>query len=175
MNSNSKILIETQRLYLREMTPHDAENAYLLNHDPDVIKYTGDQAFESVEEAKTFLINYDHYKKYGFGRWAVILKGEDLFLGWCGLKYNEDIDEFDIGYRFAKPHWNKGYATESALACLQFGFNNLKIQEIIARADENNHASIRVLEKIGMQYSSKIISGEKTDVIYKITSQNNLK
>ena len=55
-------ILETDRLYLREMTITDAENAYLLNLDPDVIKYTGDEPFESVENAKMFLANYDHYK-----------------------------------------------------------------------------------------------------------------
>jgi ribosomal-protein-alanine N-acetyltransferase len=81
------IILETQRLLLREMTPDDAENAYLLNLDPDVIKYNTDSPFGSIEEARNFLINYDHYKKYGFGRWAVVNQSDHEFLGWCGLKY----------------------------------------------------------------------------------------
>ena len=96
------MIAETDRLYLREMTPADAQSAYALNLDPEVVQYTGDVAFESVEAAEKFLINYDHYKKYGFGRWAVIQKSNGEFLGWCGLKYHEDTKEFDLGYRFFK-------------------------------------------------------------------------
>jgi len=145
-------ILETDRLYLREMTITDAENAYLLNLDPDVIKYTGDEPFESVDNAKMFLANYDHYKKYDFGRWAVINKTNDEFLGWCGLKYAPKLDEYDIGFRFFKKHWNKGYATESAEACINLGFSKYKMTEIVGRAMKENLGSIRVLEKIGLTY-----------------------
>lgn len=72
-------ILETNRLFLREITPDDAETAYLLNLDPEVIKYTGDEPFTSIEEARKFLENYDHYRKYGFGRWAVINKSTEEF------------------------------------------------------------------------------------------------
>lgn len=73
-------ILETPRLYLREMTPEDAESAYLLNLDPEVICYTGDDPFESIEEAREFLGKYESYKNYGFGRWGVILKETDEYL-----------------------------------------------------------------------------------------------
>ena len=73
--------------------------------DPDVIKYTGNPPFESEEEAKFFLDNYNDYNKNGFGRWAVILKDTKEFICWCGLKLNED-DLIDIGFRFFKKYWN---------------------------------------------------------------------
>ena len=85
MNATHYIL-ETPRLGLREITTADAEQAYLLNLDPEVIKYTGDEPFSSIEAARAFLEKYDHYKKYGFGRWAVIRKEDRSLLGWCGLK-----------------------------------------------------------------------------------------
>jgi RimJ/RimL family protein N-acetyltransferase len=119
-----KIILETERLLLREMTADDAENAYELNSDWEVIKYTGDEAFESVEAAKTFLENYKDYEKNGFGRWAVMLKETGEYLGWCGLKLNETIKEVDLGYRFSRRNWGKGYTTESSKACLEYGFNN---------------------------------------------------
>ena len=82
-------ILETERLYLREFEPGDAENFYLLNLDPEVIKYTGDVAFKNINEASAFLQNYNHYSTYGFGRWAVILKSGRQYTGWCGLKYTE--------------------------------------------------------------------------------------
>jgi len=73
--------LETERLYLREITADDAQLAYELNLDEEVIRYTGDGPFESVEEARDFLSKYDHYQKYGFGRWGVIRKSDNEFLG----------------------------------------------------------------------------------------------
>lgn len=90
------------------MTMDDAESMYLLNLDIAVIKFTGDKPFESIESAKLFLKNYDHYEKYNIGRWAVIHKKITIFLGWCGLKYTSATDEYDIGFRFFKKHWNNG-------------------------------------------------------------------
>lgn len=146
------MILTTKRLKLRQLTPADAENFYLLNADPEVIRYTGNDAFATIEAAKQFLEGYDHYEKYGFGRWAVIRKEDNEFLGWCGLKYTPETDEYDIGFRFFKKYWNWGYATEAAKACLDYGLNNLKIKTIIGRAIKSNTASVKVLEKIGMTY-----------------------
>lgn len=166
-------ILETQRLYLREMTTADAENAYLLNLDPEVLKYTGDEAFESIESARVFLENYKHYKIYGFGRWAVIHKTDNLFLGWCGLKYTPELDEIDIGYRFLKKYWNQGYATEAAIACIEIGFQKLKLQTIVGHVLKDNIASIKVLEKIGLHFfEERKLDGDEYNV-YRI--ENNAK
>jgi ribosomal-protein-alanine N-acetyltransferase len=144
-------LIETPRLLLREILISDAEDMYILNSDLDVVRYTGDVPFSSIEETKEFISNYNHYHKYGYGRWAVILKETKEILGWCGLK-NHDDEFIDLGYRFHQKHWGKGYATESAKACIEYGFNTLQMTEIIGRAMPENPASIAVLEKVGMKY-----------------------
>ena len=161
-------ILETERLFLREITVNDAETAYLLNLDTDVIKYTGDKSFDSIESARQFLISYDHYKKYGFGRWAVIRKQDREFLGWCGLKYSVDTDEHDIGFRFFKQYWDKGFATESARACINLGFNKFNMTTIVGRAMTENVASIRVLEKIGLTYYKTFDFDGKEGVVYKI-------
>ncbi len=166
------MIVETERLYLREMKPEDAQNAYLLNLDPEVIRYTGDGPFGSIEEAQIFLRNYDHYRKYGFGRWAVIRKSDGEFLGWCGLKYTPELDEHDIGFRLFRCYWNKGYATEAAKACLQLGFSKFGMQQIVGRAMSENHASIRVLEKIGLQFRELNQSGAVQEAIYAIYPSN---
>jgi RimJ/RimL family protein N-acetyltransferase len=150
------------------MTPADGESAYLLNSDPDVIRYTGDRAFESIEQASEFLAKYDHYSKYGFGRWAVINKNTHAFVGWCGLKYTADKKEFDIGYRLHKKFWNMGFATESATPCISLGFEKFNMPSIVGRAMKQNGASIRVLEKIGLKYWKDDLCDGKDGVIYKI-------
>jgi [ribosomal protein S5]-alanine N-acetyltransferase len=159
-------ILETPRLYLREMTPEDAEVAYLLNLDSEVLRYTGDDPFESIEEAKTFLENYASYRTYGFGRWGVILKETDEYLGWCGLKYTPELDEFDIGYRLMKKFWGKGYATEAAEACLELGFTQFELKLIVGRAMPANLASVRVLEKIGLTYHENRMEDGVEEVVY---------
>ena len=125
---------ETERTILRRLTIDDAEDFYALNLDKEVLKYTGDQSFENIRTSKDFLTNYDQYEKYGVGRLAVIEKATSKFIGWCGLKYNPDKDEYDIGFRFFRDYWNKGFATETAKRCLYFGFNELSIARIEGRA-----------------------------------------
>ncbi len=145
------MIAETHRLILRELLPKDAEHFYELNNDPDVLKYTGDKAFESVEEANAFLVNYSHSNENGYGRWAVIRKEDHAFLGWCGLRLNEE-GYVDIGFRILKKYWGKGYATEAAQKSIELGFEKFVLREIIGRTANDNHGSFRVLEKIGMTF-----------------------
>ncbi len=168
------IILETKRTFLREITVEDSENAYSLNLDPEVIEYTGDSSFDSIEKAREFLENYDHYKKYGFGRWAVINKIDNQFIGWCGLKFTEELNEFDIGFRLFKEYWNMGYATETAKACIDFGFDKFGMTEIVGRAMKENIGSIKVLEKIGLVFSNSFDFEGQEGVIYKIKKADRL-
>lgn len=161
------VVLETNRLILREFDGQDAKALYLLNLDPDVIKFTGDKAFNDIEEASVFIKNYRQYQEYGFGRWAAINKETNEFIGWCGLKYSKELKEHDLGFRFFKRNWNKGYATEAAKACIKFGFNTFKIKQILGRAMKENQSSIKVLIKSGMQFSHNYEFDSKPGVIYK--------
>lgn len=128
----------------------DAVHAYSLNSDPEVLKYTGDVAFKSIDEARVFLENYSDYREHGMGRWAVIRKEDGVFLGWCGLKQHKDY--VDLGFRFMKIHWGHGYATEAAMGCIAYGFDILGLKELVARVDADNAASIRVITNCGFSY-----------------------
>ena len=149
-----KELLETDRLKLREFNISDAQNLYQLNLEPEVIKYTGDLPFYNIGEAEIFLKNYKEYEKNGFGRWAVIEKKSNKFIGWCGFKLNEE-NYIDIGFRFLKSEWKKGFATESAKSCIEYGFEKLNLSLIVARTSEQNYSSQKVLEKIGMTFWKK--------------------
>lgn len=167
-----KKIIESERLILRELNVNDSENFYNLNSDPEVLRYTGDVPFSSIAAAETFLINYSEYQINGFGRWAVILKEANSFIGWCGLKLNEE-NLVDIGFRFFKREWGKGFATESAKAAIEFGFDTLKLKEIIGRASINNISSIRVLEKLNMTFwKQDSFDGVGESLYYRIKNKN---
>lgn len=145
------MIFESERLYFRMFVEEDAPELLELNSDPLVIKYTGDPPFKDFDEALKFVKEYDHYTKHGFGRWAVIRKVDHSFIGWCGLKYNEE-NEIDIGFRLFRKEWGNGYATEAVRATLNYGINELSMNIIVGRAAAENIASIKVLEKTGFKY-----------------------
>lgn len=148
---SASFLFESARLGYREFSPDDASDLFRLNSDPEVIRYTGDPPFSSEEEARAFILGYDRYRRDGYGRWSVVSKETFKLLGWCGL--NRIDGDIDLGYRFFRSAWGQGFATEAARACLDFGFNQLGMSRIIARALPENIASWKVLEKVGMTFT----------------------
>ncbi|AQW95807.1 GNAT family N-acetyltransferase [Elizabethkingia anophelis] len=167
-----KPILETERLLLRELNSDDAGDFFNLNENPNVIKYTGDKAFQNIDEAREFLENYQDYRLNGYGRWAVMSKENNEFVGWCGLKYNSSTDETDVGFRFFEHYWNKGFATESAGACIDYGFKSLNLNAVVGRAMQDNTASVKVLEKLGMKYLIDFDFDGHKGVIYKIESRD---
>ena len=154
------IVLETERLILRTFTMNDAPLIYELNLDPDVIRYTFDP-IKDIEQAKEVLEKtiLPQYALYNHCRWAVHLKSDVEFIGWCGLKARPEPflsgrqgNEIDLGYRFKKKFWGKGYATEAAFACIKYGFEKLNLVRIVGRAIPDNNSSIRVLDKCCMTY-----------------------
>ena len=147
------VVFETNRLLLRTFSVEDASLIYELNLDPDVTRYTGDPV-KDLHHAQLILEQtiLPQYALYNHGRWAVHVKPDLEFIGWCGLKNRPERNEIDLGYRFIKSAWGKGYATEAAYACLNYGFKTLNLHRVVGRAMPQNIASLRVLEKCGMQY-----------------------
>ncbi len=162
--------IETERTIMRMLSKEDAIDFFNLNLDKEVLKYTGDQPFENIQASIDFLTKYDQYEKYGVGRLAVIDKATLKFIGWCGLKYSQEKNEYDIGFRFFKNYWNKGFATETAKKCLEYGLDELKIDRIIGRAMKENIGSIKVLEKIGMKFKENFDFEGQSGVLYELTN-----
>jgi ribosomal-protein-alanine N-acetyltransferase len=148
-------ILKTSRLYLREFTMNDAQLLVDLNSDPEVTRYTGDGSVDLTEATRLLkeVILPQYPNK--MGRWAVHLNENDEFIGWCGLKYISELDEIDLGYRFFKKHWGKGYATESSKAVMEYGRNVLKLKVIVGRASVDNHNSIAVLGKAGLHFKEE--------------------
>jgi len=168
--SNLNLFIETERLLIRPFKMEDIEPSYKMNLDAEVSRYTGDGGVVSKKEIERRIIEnvFGDYEKHGFGRLAVELKGENKFIGFTGLKYLEDMDEVDLGYRFMKEYWGKGIATESAKACLNLGFETLELNKIIAMVLPENIGSIRVLEKLNFEYEKDIIEDNQLAKIYSL-------
>ncbi len=156
-----KIFIETDRLILREMVPTDVDGMFELDSDPLVHKYLGNNPVTSKEQVMKY-INFirEQYEKRGIGRFAAIEKASGDFIGWSGIKLNTGEKEtlngndhfYDIGYRFIPRYWGKGYATESSIATLKYGFEELGIETMCGAAEVENIASNKVLQKIGLKF-----------------------
>ena len=147
------MIIETERLILRELVPSDAEDMLRLHSNHQVQKYTGEDLITTLEGVYSKINEkINDYENYGFGRWATILKNGKKFAGWAGLAYLPEFNEIDLGYRFLPEYWGAGIATEASHAILIYGFDKLKLKRIIAIAMKENKASIRVMEKVGMQF-----------------------
>jgi RimJ/RimL family protein N-acetyltransferase len=164
----------TPRLRLRQFEQRDATGFYEMNADPEVIRYTGDPPFASVQAAADFIQSYDHYAKYGYGRWTVERLADGAYLGFCGLKYHLDTGETDLGYRLIRKSWGQGYASEAALACLDYAFRELGLAKIIGRVHQANEASCRVLGKIGMKKVKQIDFAGQPGYLYEQYRRNYL-
>ena len=166
--TDSKLFIETERLLIRPFKMEDIEPSYTMNLDAAVNKFTGDGGIVSKKEIERRIVEnvFGDYEKYGFGRLAVEIKGENKFIGFAGLKYLDDLDEVDLGYRFMQAYWGKGIATEAAQACVNLGFNTLDLKKLIAMVLPDNTRSIRVLEKLRFEFEKEIIEGEQLAKIY---------
>jgi [ribosomal protein S5]-alanine N-acetyltransferase len=149
-----KFYLETERLILRDLLPED---------DPVVHKFLGNKPISTMQQAEIIIsIVQKQYQKNGIGRWAVIEKSSGDFIGWSGLKLEQEVRNehqyyFDVGYRLIPSYWGKGYATETCLAALQYGFEAMNLEEIIGTCHEKNLASRRVLEKCGLRFVEKFV------------------
>jgi ribosomal-protein-alanine N-acetyltransferase len=149
-----KVILETDRLLLREFVEEDAEAFFKLNSDPEILRFVPDKPLLNVEQARQMLADHPiaDYRKYGFGRGACILKSTGEQIGFAGLKYLEELGEVDVAYRLLPKYWGQGLATEAALASVRFGFADLGLKRIIGLVMRENIASARVLEKTGLHY-----------------------
>ncbi|MFT5647536.1 MAG: ribosomal-protein-alanine N-acetyltransferase [Aureispira sp.] len=148
-------IIETERLILREVNDLDQEGLFDLDSKPEVHQYIGTKPLIHIDQALDVVRRLQsQYKKNGIGRWAVIDKLSQEFLGWSGLKLwdeplNNQYPIYELGYRFIPKYWGKGYATESAKAWVDYAFELLNVNTLYAITDPENINSKRVLQKVG--------------------------
>lgn len=158
----------TDRLVLRAMEVEDAEVYCALKGRPEVTRFTIEPPIGSVEAAREMIANYPDFDTVGYGRWGCILKQTGKTIGFCGLKYLDDLDEVDIGYRFLPDYWGQGLATEACQASIDFGFKTLKLPRIIGLVMAENVASRHVLEKVGFHLDGEMLIYGQHALMYDI-------
>ncbi len=146
-----------------------------LHSDPEVHRYLGNKTITSRKGIIDAINSLEkQYVDYGVGRWAMIHKKTDEFIGWTGFQFvtesiNNHIDFYDLGYRLRKKFWRQGFATESAFASIDYAFSKLGATEIYGMADIDNTGSNKILKNVGLRFVETFDNEEVKYNWYKLT------
>ena len=152
-----RIILETNRLLLREMTHSDMSALSSILQDEKVM-YTYNGAFSDKETLIWIQKQLQRYKDYGFGLWGVFLKDTDEMIGQCiTMQEYKTVQVPEIGYLLAHEYWYKGYAVEAATVCREYGFDMLKFDELYSIIRDTNVASQKVALRNGMNPIDSIV------------------
>ncbi len=145
------MILETERLYLREMNQDDYGSLCRILQDEEAM-YAYEGAFSDEEVQEWLDRQTARYQRWGFGLWAVILKETDGMIGQCGLTMQpwKETEVLEIGYLFCRRYWHQGYAAEAAKACKIYAFEKLKADEVCSIIRDTNTASQKVALRNGM-------------------------
>jgi len=148
------LALETERLLLRPVTPDDAPFALTLLNEPSFLRFIGDKKVRNLEDARQYLLTgpIASYKRNGFGLLLVELKDSNIPAGMCGLLKREELPDPDIGFAFVPDYWGRGFAFEAASAVLKDARERLKLNRILAIVSPDNDASIKLLERLGLNF-----------------------
>ena len=151
------IVLETERLLLRQWIAEDWKAFKALATDPRVLKYIGTAEPWSDERIQQFVNRgIEAARARGWALWPVIHRQNSLFIGFCGFSDGFPPD-VEIGWWLLPEYWGKGLATEAATAALRYGFEQFQFDRVISVAQPANRASIRVMEKLGMRFEKSFI------------------
>lgn len=151
-------VLATERLRLRRLAPSDAEFIVELLNDAAFLRFVGDKAVRTADDAREYILEgpVASYQRNGFGLWLVELKESGQPVGMCGLLKRDTLPDVDIGFALLPAYRSQGFAFESASAVLDYGRSQFGLKRIVAIANPDNAGSIRVLEKIGMRFERMI-------------------
>lgn len=161
-----KNIIETDRLVLREITTNDAPFILALLNTDGWLQYIGDRNVRTIADAEKYITErfIKSYFDHGFGLYLVALKSNNASIGMCGLIKRESLEDVDIGFAFLPEFTGLGYAYEAALATLKLASGTLNLKRILAITTPDNTSSIKLVEKIGLQFEKKILFEEKEEL-----------
>ena len=153
-----RIVLETPRLVLREMGTEDrGALASILQDERVMYAYNG--AFSEEETEAWLEKQLRRYREYGFGLWAAVLRDTGEMIGQCGITMQEYGGGLvpEIGYLLAYAYWHRGYATEAARACREYGFDVLRFDALYAIIRDTNRASQAVAARCGMRVAGRMV------------------
>jgi RimJ/RimL family protein N-acetyltransferase len=152
------IIAQTRRLKLRHIDTDDAAFILALLNDPAFLQYVGDKQVRNLDSATNYILEgpVASYQNFGYGLYLVELIQTGKSIGICGLLKRDFLDHADLGFAFTPEYCGCGYAFESAQATLELARNNLRLGQIVAFTASDNTRSIKLLEKLGMSFDTRI-------------------
>lgn len=159
------MILSTSRLRLEPYQDSHFEGLLALNSDPVVMHFI--EPPETADDVRMQILTATMlWERLGHSRWAVIDRETQQLVGAGNIQhlYEDEANPLEVGWRLRPEHWGKGFATEAGHAMLRFAFDHLKVPEIYAVADPENHASHRVMQRLGMRYVGSLPFGDPTDV-----------
>lgn len=156
MENMTEYILETERLYMREMKQDDFDALSRILQDEETM-YAYNGAFNDAETQEWLDRQIGRYRRYGFGLWAVILKENGEMIGQCGVTVQpwKDKEVLEVGYLLRRDCWHKGFATEAAQACRDHAFDRLNADEVCSIIRDTNTASQRVAQRNGMKVTDR--------------------
>lgn len=165
-------MLQTERLILAIPSQPDFERYFAIHSDPETNLFNPNGPMNLDTAKASFSEIISHWEKYEFGNWAIKKKTTGEVIGFGGLSYRKYGSEFklNLGYRFGKNHWGKGYATELSRYAIKYGFHELFFPIIFAVVRPKHEVSIKVLEKCGLKLSGLLddVPGEPQSLVYTI-------
>jgi RimJ/RimL family protein N-acetyltransferase len=161
----AKIILNTQRLTLREAESSDNQFFYALLNSPKWIKYIGDRNIKTLKNAEDYINDklINSYKTNGFGLYVYELKESHLPIGICGFIKRDYLDSVDIGFALLPEHERNGYTFEISAAVLKDGKQTLGINKVVAITTKDNFASQELLNKLGFSFQSYVNEPETNE------------
>ncbi len=161
------IVIETERLKLRQFLPADAPFILTLLNEPSFLRYIGDKKVRNLDDAEQYILSgpITSYEENGFGLYLVKLKESGIPIGTCGLIKRPELPDVDIGFAFLPDFWNQGFASEAAAAVLKRGYEILQLKRIVAITSLDNDSSIKLLQRMGFTFESIISLGKDREQV----------
>jgi RimJ/RimL family protein N-acetyltransferase len=166
-------MIETLRLWLRQLHPSDLDAMHAYLGDPlTMLYYPVPYSRDFVKQG--IAKNIERYAKYGYGLFGVVLRESGELIGDCGLVWQdlESGPELEVGYHFRREYWGNGYAPEAAKACIEFAFEHAKVDHVMSLILPENVASQRVAEKNGLRISRRILWKDMIHDVWSICAKD---
>jgi|SRR5450759_1554644 len=162
--------LETERTFLRRLTPDDAHALYRSTGDPAVMRYWYPGPDPDVAHAAERIAEIDeHWRAHGFADWGVVSRSDSQIVGFAGLHHIADMDEVNIGYVLERHRWRQGVGSEIVPLILTFAFDQLRLAEVVAVVDPSNTASIRLACKCGLALRKRFVWMERQRLAYGIS------
>jgi len=140
----------TPRLTIQPLRHADFQALHAVYSDPDVVRYVPDGVRDEAGTRRRLEELMAHHEQYGVSKWAVILTSSGQVIGDCGLQFLPGTPNLELGFHLARVYWGQGYATEAAVACLQWALVH-RPEKIVAVVDPAHLVSQRILSEIGMR------------------------